>query len=136
MLFKRPALSGPLHVVWHIILVLLGWSIFGGLWWIVLQQTSNSLSSIIWLFSGALILLPVITLLWVLHNREIYAHKGPRRHVQVVEARYEQDWMGRAIQANFDQLKQAGSITILSNSEEKFFHAQHESSPRLQHFAS
>jgi len=136
MLFQRPALSGPLHVVWHIILVLLGWGLFSGLWWIVLQQTSNSLSSIIWLFSGALILLPIITLLWVLHNRGIYAHKGPRRHVQVVETRYEQDWMGRAIQANFDQLKQARSITILSNSEEKCFHAQHESSQQLQRFAS
>ncbi len=136
MPFQRPALSGPLHVVWHIILVVLGWSLFGGLWWIVLQQTSNSLSSIIWLISSALILLPIITLFWVLHNRGIYARKGPRRHVQVVETRYEQDWMGRAIQANFDQLKQARSITILSNSEEKFFHTQHESSQHLQRFAS
>lgn len=136
MPFQRPALSGPLHVIWHIILVVLGWSLFCGLWWIVLQQTSNSLSSIIWLFSGALILLPIITLFWIRHNRGIYAHKGPRRHVQVVETRYEQDWMGRAIQANFDQLKQARSITILSNSEEKCFRAQHESSQRLRRFAS
>ena len=136
MAFQRPALTGPHHVVWHIILVVLGWCLFGGLWWIVLRQTSNSLSSIIWLFAAALILLPIITFFWVLHNRGIYAHKGPRRHIQVVETHYEQDWMGRLIQANFDQLKQARNIIIQSTSEEKYFHAQHESSPHLQRFAS
>ena len=136
MHFQRPALSGPLHVVWHIILVMLGWCIFGGLWWIVLQQTSHSLSSIIWLFSAALVLLPVITLLWVLHNRGIYAHKGPRRQVQVVETQYVQDWMGRTVRAEFDQLRQAGCITIISSNKEKCFLAQDEPSRRPELIAS
>jgi len=136
MLTQRPALSGPLHVIRHIVLVVLGWCIFGGFWWLVLLQKTQPLSSIVWLLSGALILLPLITLYWVLHNRDIYARKGPRRHVQVVETPYVQDWMGRTIRAEFDQLRQADCITILSSDKEKRFLAQDELSPHLQLIAS
>lgn len=136
MHFQRPALSGPLHVVWHIILVMLGWCIFGGFWWLVLLQTSHSLSSIIWLFSAALVLLPAITLLWVLHNRGIYARKGPRRQVQVVETKYVQDWMGRTVRAQFDQLKHASVITIISSDAEKQFLAWDDSLQHLSLLAS
>lgn len=118
---QRPALSGPLHVLWHAILVVFGWCLFGGFWWIVLQQKSHAFSNIVWLLGGALVLLPVITLYWVLHNRGIYARKGPRQQVQVVEVSYEKDWAGRPVSANFDQLKQARLITIESSAEEKHF---------------
>lgn len=118
---QRPALSGPLHVVWHITLVVFGWCLFGGFWWFVLLQKSHSLTNIIWLLSGALVLLPIITLYWVLHNREIYARKGPRRQVQVVEMAYTQDWAGRLVRAQFDQLRQASLITIHSTVDEKHF---------------
>lgn len=126
---RRPALSGPLQVAWHIILVVFGWVLFGGFWWAVLQQESNSLSNIVWLVAGALVLLPVITLYWVMHNRGIYDRKGPRRHVQVVEAPYAQDWAGRPVQADFDQLRQASLITILSTADEKHFLAPPEPYP-------
>ena len=133
---QRPALSGPLHVVGHIVLVVVGWCIFGGFWWLVLLQTSHALSSIIWLFSGALVLLPVMTLLWVLHNRGIYAHKGPRRQVQVVETDYAQDWMGRSVRAQFDQLKHASVITIISSDAEKQFLAWDDPLQHLRLLAS
>lgn len=118
---QRPALSGPLHVVWHIVLVVFGWCLFGGFWWFVLLQKSNSLTNIIWLLAGAIVLLPIITLYWVMHNRGIYARKGPRRQVQVVEMAYTQDWAGRPVHAQFDQLKQARLITIHSTADEKHF---------------
>jgi hypothetical protein len=118
---QRPALSGPLHVVWHITLVVIGWCLFGGFWWSTLLQKSHSLNNIIWLLSGALVLLPIITLYWVMHNREIYARKGPRLQVQVVETAYAEDWAGRAVHAQFDQLKQARLITIHSTVDEKHF---------------
>ena len=129
MQFQRPALSGPLQVAWHVFLVLFGWGLFGGFWWTVLQQETSSLSNIVWLVACALVLLPVITLYWVLHNRGIYDRKGPRRHVHVVETKYAQDWAGRPVRAEFDQLKQARLITIHSTADEKHFHASPE---RLQ----
>ncbi len=118
---QRPALSGPLHVVWHLILVVFGWCLFGGFWWFVLLQESHALTNIIWLLSGALVLLPIITLYWVMHNRRIYARKGPRRQVKVVETEYAQDWVGRPVRAQFDQLRLARLITIDSTVDEKHF---------------
>ena len=121
MRFQRPALSGPLHVAWHVILVVFGWLLFGGFWWAVLQQGPHSLSNIIWLLAIALVVLPIITLYWVMHNRGIHARKGPRRQVQVVESAYAQDWAGRPVHARFDQLRQARLITIHSTADEKYF---------------
>jgi len=121
MRFQRPALSGPLHVAWHIILVVFGWLLFGGFWWAVLQQGPHSLSNIIWLLAIALVVLPIVTLYWVMHNRGIHARKGPRRQVQVVESAYAQDWAGRPVHARFDQLRQARLITIHSTADEKYF---------------
>lgn len=118
---QRPALSGPPHIIWHVIVVLFGWCLFGGFWWLVLLQESLTLSNIIWLLASSLILLPAITLYWVLHNRGIYARKGPRRQAQVVEAAYTQDWAGRSVYAQFDRLKQARRITIHSTADEKHF---------------
>jgi len=132
MSIQRPALSGPLHTAWHAILVALGWGIFGGFWWfILLQQSHPPLSNIVWLLVGTLVLLPVVTLYWVLHNRGIYARKGPRRQVQVVEMQYEQDWTGRPVRAQFDLLRQARLITIDSNPMEKRFLAQVDPQPSL-----
>lgn len=118
---QRPALSGPLHVVWHVILVAAGWCTFGGFWWLVLQQQSQSLSAIVWLLASALVLLPITTLYWIVHNQRIYTRKGPRRQVQVIETVYTQDWTGRPVSAEFDAIKQARLITILSTADEKFF---------------
>ena len=127
MHFQRPALSGPLQVAWHIILVVFGWALFGGFWWAVLQQGSNSLSRIVWLLATALVVLPVITLYWVMHNRGIYNRNGPRRQVQVVDAPYMRDWAGRPVRADFDALRQARLITIRSTADEKLFLARPES---------
>jgi len=121
MRFQRPALSGPLHVAWHVILVVFGWFLFGAFWWAILQQGPHSLSNIIWLLATALVVLPIVTLYWVMHNRGIHARKGPRRQVQVVESAYAQDWTGRPVHARFDQLRQARLITIHSTADEKFF---------------
>ena len=121
MRFQRPALSGPLHVAWHVILVVFGWFLFGAFWWAILQQGPHSLSNIIWLLATALVVLPIVTLYWVMHNRGIHARKGPRRQVQVVESAYAQDWTGRPVHARFDQLMQARLITIHSTADEKFF---------------
>ena len=118
---QRPALSGPSHVVWHIILVVAGWCTFGGFWWLVLLQQPQPLSGIVWLLASALVLLPIITLYWVSHNQRIYARKGPRRHVQVIDTAYTEDWTGRPVRAEFDAIKEARLITILSTADEKLF---------------
>ena len=118
---QRPVLSGPLHVVWHVLLVVFGWGLFGGFWWVVLQQGPHSLSNIVWLIGGALVALPVVTLYWVMHNRGIYARKGPRQQVRIVETGYLQDWAARRVHADFTLLQRAAWISIDSTADEKHF---------------
>lgn len=117
----RPALSGPWHVLWHAIIVAFGWSLFGGLWWLVLLQETYPLANLFWLLGGAVVLLPAITLYWVIHNRGIYARKGPRRQVQVAATAYTHDWSGRPVIASFDQLGHARHIVIRGSASEKVF---------------
>lgn len=119
----RPVLSGPLHVAAHVAIVFVGWLLFAGFWWLVLQQGPHSLTPIVWLIGGTLVLVPVVTLYWVLHNRGIYARKGPRRQVQVVEAAYAADWAGRRVHADFASLQRASRIVIDSDAAGKHFHA-------------
>ena len=87
-----------------------------------MAQESHAVSNIVWLLVSALVLLPVVTLYWVLHNRGIYARKGPRLQVQVFEKAYTHDWTGRPVHAAFDQLRQAPRIIIHSSPDEKHFH--------------
>jgi hypothetical protein len=117
----RPALNGPLHLATHVLLVLIGWLTFAVFWWQVLSDGPHDLSNIIWLLAGTLVLLPVSTLYWVLHNRSIYARKGPRRRVQQAETAYVRDWAGRPVQAEFDRLRYASHIEIDSASGAKRF---------------
>lgn len=117
----RPALNGPLHVIGHILLVAAGWLVFAGFWRQVLLQGPHDLSNIGWLLAGTLVLLPVTTLYWVLHNRGIYARKGPRRQVQAIDPAYTHDWLGRPVQAPFTELRNAAHIEIDSTSGTKRF---------------
>lgn len=118
---RRPTLCGRLQVAWHVLLVTLGWMIFGAFWWIVLPQDIDAFSDIARLIAIALLLLPAITLYWVMHNRSIYQRKGPRLHVQRVAVPYTHDWAGRVVRADFQALRQAREITIMSTAEEKYF---------------
>ncbi|MFN3749922.1 MAG: hypothetical protein ACK4SR_01020 [Thiobacillus sp.] len=126
---RRPTLSGPLQVAWHVLLVAFGWVVFGAFWWIVLPQDIEAFSSIARLIAVALFLLPAITLYWVMHNRGIYDRKGPRRHVQRVAAPYAHDWAGRSVRADFRTLRQAREITIIVTAEEKHFVAGRTTQP-------
>ncbi len=128
----RPVLSGPLHVAAHVAIVLVGWLLFAGFWWLVLQQGPHSLAPIVWLIGGTLVLVPVATLYWVLHNRGIYARKGPRRQVHVVETAYSTDWAGRQVHADFASLQRAARIVIDSDAADKHFHIDIAHPQRLE----
>lgn len=126
---RRPTLSGPLQVAGHVLLVAFGWIIFGAFWWVVLPRDLEAFSSIARLIAVALLLLPAITLYWVMHNRDIYDRKGPRRHVQRVAAPYTHDWAGRTVRGDFETLRQAREITIIITADEKHFVAAPAAQP-------
>lgn len=102
------------------LVVALGWIGFVGLWWLVAQRPWE-VRGLVWLIGGSLVVLPLITLYWVWHNRSIYRRKGPRRAVAMVDESYARDWNGRAVQADWPMLRHARSITVQVGDEAKHY---------------
>jgi hypothetical protein len=102
------------------LVVVLGWAGFAWMWWLVVQRPWDTFG-LVWLIGGSLVLLPVVTLYWVWHNRAIYRRKGPRRAARAVEERYATDWNGRRVQADWPVLRHARSITVQVSDEVKVY---------------
>lgn len=115
----------PLPKAWqkllHLLLNLLGWVLFVGFWWHVLTTQEIDPRSILILIVGSLLVLPMVTLIWVLHNRGIHLRKGPRTSVRQVEELYAADWEGRRVHADWPVLKQARVVTISVDETGKHF---------------
>lgn len=123
----RPALSGPVHVFLHVLVVVIGWGIFGWSWWTVGFEQSPHPAVFASLILVTLIVAPLVTLYWVLHNRGIYSRKGPRLGVSSATEIYKQDWAGRLVHANFEELRQSQLVIINSTPEDKYFLAPADS---------
>jgi len=118
---QRRPLKGWLKKLAHGLALIAGWLLFFGFWWHVLTTQSISHREIVMLIAGSLILFPLLTLYWVLHNRAIYKAKGPRRQVRVVEEQYSRDWEGRSMVGEWSVLRNARTILVLIGSENKVF---------------
>ncbi|MCC7151496.1 MAG: hypothetical protein IT501_05800 [Rubrivivax sp.] len=119
---RKPA-QAPLSLrqrVWHTLLVLAGWVLFAWSWQRVTADRPE-LGELRWLMMGALIVVPLLTLAWVAHNVGIHRRKGPRRSVPVVEVRYEADFNGRSIEADWTALAQARRVDIVVDGSRKRF---------------
>lgn len=119
MIGQRPTLAGPLHALQHIVLVVIGWCIFCGFWWVILFRQTYDIGNLVLLVVGTVIAAPLVTLYWVMHNRGIYERKGPRRKPQSISEHYDHDWAGRLVIADFDHLRQSRLIFIRSTADEK-----------------
>ncbi len=122
---QRPDLPNwPIRLL-HAGGVIAGWIVFGWFWWKVLfvQPQPFSTTNLGLLIASAFLIMPLITLAWVVHNRGIYARKGPRLSTVSVLPAYTRDWTGSAVHADFTQLKTSARIVI-------------ERSPAGKHFRS
>lgn len=108
----RPAgLRSPLHAVVHLVLVVLGWAGFVWLWSLVLGRPWES-ADLRGLIVGTLVVAPTLTVAWIVHNVGIYRRRGPRRSVPAVTWRYERDYNGREVVADFVALRDARAVVI------------------------
>lgn len=80
----------------------------------------------------SLVLAPLVTLLWVEHNRDIYARKGQRKGVHSPPEHYQQDWAGRLVHAQFGTLRKAQLVIINSTPGDKYFMTPADSITRRQ----
>jgi hypothetical protein len=108
----RKPLASKARMLAHLVLLLGGWLLFFAGWWRVIESQRINLAVLGWLILGALLLIPLITLLWQHHNLHLYKRKGPRLNLRRVEERYERDWQGLQVSADWIGLRAANSIDI------------------------
>jgi hypothetical protein len=106
--------------LWHVLMLLTGWALFLLGWWRVSTRPWDS-ADLKLLFIGSMLVFPVMTVAWVLHNVGIHRRKGPRRAVPAVNQSYEADFLGREVQADWPVLQQAREVTILVEGDRKRF---------------
>lgn len=121
MLSSRPTLPRRAYVFLHVLVVAIGWGIFGWSWWTVGFGQPFHPAVLATLIVISMVLAPLVTLLWVEHNRDIYARKGQRKGVHTLPENYRQDWSGRLVHARFDTLRDSQLVIINSTQEDKYF---------------
>ena len=70
---------------------------------------------------AALVVVPVLTLSWVLHNVGIYRRRGARRAVTPVNWSYDADFNGRRVAADWPDLTLARRVDVVIDGDTKRF---------------
>lgn len=106
----------------HLAALVVGWGLFFWAWYDVLGQPWNT-EYLTWLIAGSLVILPSLTIAWVLHNVGIHHRKGPRKGARGVDETYRHDWNGRKISADLPALASAGIVVIDIEGDRKVYRA-------------
>jgi hypothetical protein len=110
----------PLNRLLHLLVVVLGWVGFAWMWVLVSARPWES-DRLLWLIAGSLLIVPLLTGAWVVHNRSIHRRKGERRAVTDVALNYAHDWHGRAVQADWASLQRSRVVLVSVEGERKIF---------------
>lgn len=110
----------PRRRVLHALVIVAGWLLFAWSWHRVTADKPE-LGELRLLMLGALAVVPPLTLGWVAHNVGIHRRKGPRRSVPAVALRYDTDFNGRRIEADWTLLAHARRIDIVVEGDRKRF---------------
>lgn len=96
----------------HALAIVAGWALFFWGWQRVLAS-SPDFAELRLLMIGAAIVVPVVTVSWILHNRGIHRRKGPRRSVAEAHLDYRVDFHGREVLADWAALARAQRVDIV-----------------------
>jgi hypothetical protein len=88
-----------------------GWGLFAWGWQRALSSSTEA-ATLRALIIGVVLVVPVLTLSWIAHNRGIYRRKGPRREVQTARLHYESDFNGRLVLGDWAALANAQRVEI------------------------
>lgn len=102
----------------HVAALAAGWALFAWGWHEVLGRPWDT-DTLWWLIGGSLVVLPVLTIAWTLHNLGIHRRKGPRTGLRKVDDAYRRDWNGREIVADWPALSHAHLVVIEVDAERK-----------------
>lgn len=119
------------HKLTHLLVVVIGWVGFVWLWLLVAARPWDS-QGLTWLILGSLLLMPLITGAWVLHNRSIHRRKGERQAVATADMSYAHDWHGRTVHADWATLRRSRHVIVEVEGEHKRFVGDLIDEPRRQ----
>lgn len=120
-LSPTPLRGWPQRLV-HLAALAIGWGLFFWAWHDVLGQHWET-EFLTWLVSGSLVILPTLTIAWVLHNVGIHRRKGPRTGTRKADETYRHDWNGREVSADFAALARASVVVIDVEGKRKVYRA-------------
>lgn len=118
---SRARLPRLLRKLAHLLVVALGWIGFAWLWLKVATRPWDS-EGLVWLIAGSLLLAPLLTGIWVLHNRSIHRRKGERQAVAAADMSYARDWHGRSVHADWSALRRSRLVLISVEGDRKTYH--------------
>jgi hypothetical protein len=104
-------LKGWRERVLHLAALAVGWAMFFWGWYDVSGQPWDT-TVLKWLLGGSLVILPLFTIAWILHNVGIHRRKGPRTRLREVDDSYLHDWNGREICADLTTVRSAPIVVI------------------------
>lgn len=113
----------------HLLAIVAGWFLFFWGWHRVLAGRPD-FESLRLLIAGAAIVVPVVTISWILHNRGIHRRKGPRRSVPTAVLDYRVDFNGRQVLADFRALADVQRVRIDVEGSLKRYHADGDAAPQ------
>ena len=101
------------------------WVAFGAFWVKVGLETPLSLA--VQTAVGLAVTLAVsvaVTSWWVRHNLAIYRRRGPRKQVPQATMAFVEDFLGRRLDADWDRLRDAPTITVTIDGGRKVYRPQ------------
>lgn len=104
-------LSSPVRMAVHAVIVVLGWAllVFG---WLRVAAYPWEAPELRLLIVASAVVLPLLTGLWIVHNVALYRGRLRRSAASQVEARYDTDWVGRTVEADWVALADARAVRI------------------------
>jgi hypothetical protein len=108
---RRDPLRNGVQKLLHAIVLAIGWLLFFWAWLTVGENLSDH-ETLVWLIVATLVVSPVITLYWVLHNLSMFRRKGARLRTEDIVGAYTADWSGRTVVADWTALR-AAPFTVI-----------------------
>lgn len=113
MTSRRAKLTSTPAMLAHIVFVLLGWLLFFFCWATVLWRDMETAKQAGLLILLGLIAAPILTLIWVIYNRRLFQRKGARGEGFAPAEKYDNDWSGRSVFAEFPLLKSMRHVHVI-----------------------
>ncbi|MDP1809018.1 MAG: hypothetical protein Q8L35_05710 [Actinomycetota bacterium] len=115
--------ASPGRLAIQVVTAILAWGVFAYLWFLTFAYKITSYRPYFELAGVALTAAAIvaITQIWVWHNLRIWRRKGARKKIPEATFDFSRDWLGRRVEAQWDELKKDSFIKIMIEGDKKIY---------------